>query len=135
MKYVTFYLDNKNFGIPIKNVISIERMTNLSSLPDQKSSQELIGITNYRGQVISIINTRSILGLQRNGDQLNEEIIIIHSDGLTIGLAVDKTNNIINCTDEEIHKVVIGCKETKVIQKYEDLIIIIDILSVLSKYN
>ncbi len=76
-EYATFYVSNEWFGIPASQVIEATEPVNIRSIPD--SSPLLLGILNFKGSVIPIINMSKLIGSENKSNILNQQIIVLES--------------------------------------------------------
>lgn len=60
-RWVTFKLDNENYGIDVMQVREVLRGTEISPVPG--APPFMLGIINLRGSVVAIIDTRSRFSL------------------------------------------------------------------------
>ncbi len=99
-KYLTFYIKNQVFGIPIADVVQITGMQEIEEVPEFPSYAK--GIINLRGIIVPIIDVR--LRLKKQEIEYNERtcIIVTNIEGLYIGFIVDSVNEVINIYNENI---------------------------------
>lgn len=101
-KYVTFKLDKEYYGIPIVNVLSIEKPRKTTRIPN--APDYVIGLINLRGDVIPVIDLRVKLGINQNCIDNNSRIIIVKEDDIVVGLMVDSSKEVLEIDDENIDK-------------------------------
>lgn len=99
-KYLTFWVDNQLFGMPIINIeqiVKIQEITQIPEFPDYAR-----GIINLRGNMIPVIDVR--LRLQKQSIPYGERtcIIIIKINNKLIGLIVDAVDEVTNIAEENI---------------------------------
>jgi len=93
-KYLTFHLDNEEYGIAILKVREIIGLMDITSVPQTPDFVQ--GVINLRGKIIPVIDLRSKFGLERA--EYNEQTCIIVVDvGMLMGLIVD--------TVQEVHDI------------------------------
>ncbi|MDI9496788.1 MAG: chemotaxis protein CheW [Bacillota bacterium] len=99
-KYLTFYIENQVFGIPIADVVQITGMQEIEEVPEFPSYAK--GIINLRGIIVPIIDVR--LRLKKQEIKYNERtcIIVTNIDGLYIGFIVDSVNEVTNIYNDNI---------------------------------
>lgn len=73
-KYVISKLGEEYYGLPIYNVISIEKMGKTTRVPN--APDHVTGVTNLRGEVIPVINLRRKLGMEEQEVDKNSRIVI-----------------------------------------------------------
>jgi len=135
-RYLEFSLGDERYSVPllsIKEVIPLPETTTLPNSPDY-----FIGIMNLRGQIISIVDLRKKLKITKSSQRLEEAVVIVDFEGLSIGLIVDSIERVIAFSDENLSEVPqiksqINVKYIKGIFKDKDsLTIILDLYNVLN---
>jgi len=105
-KYITFVLDEEEFGINILNVQEIIQKVKITKLPYNEAYVD--GVINLRGKVIPAIDLRTKLGMERAEINDRNCIIIVHSQHegkiITAGLRVDSVSEVIDIKEEEIEE-------------------------------
>lgn len=99
-QYVTFKVGEELFGVDIiavKEVISPRKVTSIPRTPDY-----LLGIINLRGEVISIIDLRVRFGVESRSTNRQSRIVVVVSNGIRMGLLVDKISSIMTLHPSEI---------------------------------
>jgi len=103
-KYLTFSLDNEEYGVGILKVKEIIGMMTITSVP--RTPEFVKGVINLRGKVIPIIDLR--LKFNMPAIQYSERtciiVVEIESDARTIsiGIVVDSVSEVLNIKKEEI---------------------------------
>ncbi len=99
-KYLTFRLDEEDYGLEIKHVkeiISIQKITDVPDLPDFVK-----GVINLRGQVIPTIDLRLRFALPAKEYDERTCIIITHMNEIPVGVIVDTVNEVLDIPAEMI---------------------------------
>lgn len=99
-KYLTFTLDEENYGIEIKNVteiIGIQKITRVPELPIYMK-----GIINLRGKIIPVIEVRLKFKKQSVNYDDRTCIIVVNIKDLPVGLIVDNVDEVLTIADENI---------------------------------
>ncbi len=89
---VIFKLKDDEFSIHINQIYEINRLPEITNIPNAKSFIE--GIINLRGDIIPVINMRKRLGYNEKEFDEFERVIIVDIDGNKTGLIVDKVDEI-----------------------------------------
>lgn len=99
-KYLTFWIEEQFFGIPIADVVQIVGMQTVTSIPEFPPYAK--GIINLRGEIIPVIDVRLRLG--KPEVQYNERtcIIVTHMEERSIGFIVDEVDSVMAIPDENI---------------------------------
>ena len=98
-RYISFSLGQEEYAIPllvVKEVIAIPDITPIPFTPSH-----FLGIMNLRGQVISVIDFRTKLGIKPSPGA-ETAIIICDLSPLTLGVVVDSINSVVAPLDSEL---------------------------------
>ena len=134
-KYVTFKLGKEYYGLSIENVLSIEKPSKTTRVPNVPAY--IIGLINLRGDVIPVIDLRVKLGMEKKQVDNDSRIIIVKEKGITVGLMVDSSKEVVDINKEDIDKPPTSDDNTildyvsGIGKKGERLIIILDSLKLL----
>lgn len=99
-KYLTFSLGVEAYAVPIRYVIEINRVLQITPVPDFPSYVD--GITNLRGKIIPIINLRRRLGLEVIDFTDTTCFMILSVEDAPFGLIVDSISEVVIIPDEDI---------------------------------
>ena len=98
--YLTFELAAEGYGLEIRNVIEIIGIQPVTRVPDMPA--HVIGVLNLRGKVIPIIDVRLRFNLELRDYDERTCIIVVDVDGNSVGLVVDKVNEVVDIPDSNI---------------------------------
>jgi len=105
-KYITFTLDNEEYGIPILNVREIIGMMKVTPIP--QTPRFVRGVVNLRGKVIPVIDLRTRFGLDFKETDDRTPIVVVELKGssglIQIGIVVDTVSEVIQVTREDIQQ-------------------------------
>jgi purine-binding chemotaxis protein CheW len=93
LQLVSFKIDNEEFGIDILNVKEINRMVNITKIPNTPDYVE--GIINLRGKIIPVVDLRTKLGMSKKGHDNNTRIVVADVEGRTVGFLVDSVREVL----------------------------------------
>ena len=93
LQLVTFTLRNEEYAVDILNVQEINRITEITQVPNSPSYVE--GVINLRGKVMPVINLRKKFGLEDKETDDTSRIIIMDIKGVTNGLVVDAVSEVL----------------------------------------
>ncbi len=99
-KYLTFDLDKQEYALDIQFVTEIIGLQKITNLPDMPAYVR--GVINLRGKVIPVIDIRIRFGLSEREYDERTCIIVIDIKDLTVGLIVDKVDEVIDLSDKQI---------------------------------
>lgn len=98
--YVIFRVGDNDFGIEIQYVISIEKVTEITCLPQMPDY--IKGITNIRGQMKGVIDAATLLFNQSIEIDESTRFLLLDIHQSDIALMVSKTNEILSIDEAEI---------------------------------
>lgn len=135
-QWSTFRLDKELYAIDVMSVQEVLRYTEITPVPG--APVFVLGIINLRGNVVTIIDTRSRFGLGPFDIDDNSRIIIVEIEGQVLGLLVDSVAEVVYIANNEIEKTPsVGNDEaSKYIQgvcnKNKELLILVELQSFVS---
>ncbi|PMC38684.1 chemotaxis protein CheW [Bacillus sp. UMB0899] len=135
LKVIVFQLQDEEYGIPVQQVRSIEKVQHITRVP--RTAPYIKGVINLRGVVTPIIDLRKRFGMQELEDTESTRMIIVSKEDIEVGFIVDSANDVIDIHSDIIEPApeVVGSVEVEYIQgvaKLEKrLIVMIDLEEVL----
>lgn len=96
-RWVTFRLANEVYGVEVERVREILKVNNI--LPVPGSPDFILGITNIRGNVVSVMDGRQRLNLGCTASELTDKsrmIILETEDDDVVAVVVDNVSDIID---------------------------------------
>lgn len=100
-RYLAFLLGKEHFAIPLLQVKEVIEMSSPTPIPQTPSYFK--GIINLRGQVISIVDLRSKLELEKLEDGPKAAIIILDLEpNLYLGVVVDRISSVLAFSREDM---------------------------------
>ncbi|MCK5680727.1 chemotaxis protein CheW, partial [bacterium] len=136
---VTFIVDKEEYGVRIMQVQEINRLEEITHVP--KSPAFIDGVTNLRGNVIPVLNIRTLFGLESRDQDDATRIIIVDIEGRRTGLRVDKVNEVLRLPKADIAPapgIVTGDNENRFIEgvcqlnQGKRMVLLLDINEILS---
>jgi purine-binding chemotaxis protein CheW len=104
-KYLSFKLDNEEYGLEILKVQEIVGTAGISPLP--RPSEHARGYIRLRGREVPVFSLRELFGLEQVQETEKNCVIIaevpVQGSPTTIGLIVDEVCEVLNIASEEIH--------------------------------
>lgn len=137
LQLVTFNLDNEEYAVDILKVQEINRMTEITRVPNSPAYVE--GVVNLRGKVIPVINIRTKFNLEAKESDSRSRIMIMDIEGITMGVVVDSVSEVLRIPGSIVEPTPpmaynISTEFMKGIAKFEDrLIILLDLDRMLGK--
>jgi len=93
LQLVTFKLEDDEFGVDILKVQEINRMMNITKIPNAPDFIE--GVINLRGKIIPIVDLRKKLGFPSKEYDKATRIIVIELEGIVLGFVVDSVSEVL----------------------------------------
>jgi purine-binding chemotaxis protein CheW len=137
LKIAIFKLKDEEYGLPISEVRSIERMQPITRVPS--TPQYIKGVINLRGVVTPIIDMRRRFDIQAEDYTDSTRIIIVGTPEMEAGLIVDAAKDVIDTDGDMIQPPpeVIGSIESDcikgVVKVNERLIILLNLEKALTR--
>ncbi|HHI94960.1 MAG TPA: purine-binding chemotaxis protein CheW [Gammaproteobacteria bacterium] len=136
LRWVTFRLENEKYGINVMQVQEVLRITEIAPVPGAPSY--VLGIINLRGNVVTVIDTRSRFGLASVETDDSSRVVIIESEEQVVGILVDSVAEVVDLQPSDIETAPnVGTEESaKFIQGVAshdgELLILVDLNKLLS---
>lgn len=99
-QYVSFVLNNEEYGVSILAVHEIIRFQDLTRIP--QSPKFVDGVLNLRGKVIPVINLRKKFDMDEKDSDGSTRIIVVDLEGRTVGMIVDEVKEVQLIETEQI---------------------------------
>jgi purine-binding chemotaxis protein CheW len=97
---VIFELGTENFGIDIASVEGINKMLEITKIPQSPAYME--GITNLRGSVLPVIDLSNRFGMPMQERNNETRIVVANIDGLKVGMIVSAVSEVLTIDDSII---------------------------------
>ncbi|MGR5066223.1 chemotaxis protein CheW [Photobacterium sp. DNB22_13_2] len=136
LQWVTFQLEDETYGINVMQVREVLRYSEIAPVPG--APDYVLGIINLRGNVVTVIDTRSRFGLMPGEISDNTRIVIIEAEKQVIGILVDSVAEVVYLRSSEVDSTPsVGTEESaKFIQGVSNrdgqLLILVDLNKLLS---
>lgn len=99
-RYLTFVLANQAFGVPIEVVREINRLTDITPVPQAPAF--VAGIINLRGRVIPVLDLRMKFGMTAAPFSKETCIVVIEHNDVQIGNIVDAVSGVVDFKADQI---------------------------------
>jgi chemotaxis signal transduction protein len=96
---LAFRLSTERFGIELARVVQVYSNLNCSPLPGARS--ELLGVTNLRGRIYSVVDLALILELSQQLEASQGYIVVVRHAGVEVGVRVDAVEQIEQLTPDQ----------------------------------
>ena len=130
-KYIVFKLKDQSFGVNVQQVISIERVQEITQVP--RTSDFIKGLMELRGETTPIIDLKERLQLAETNTTDESRILVVSVMDMQVGLIVDEATEVKDVDQTMIHpapKLVAGVHNTflKGVAKIDgNLLILLDL--------
>jgi len=92
-------LDNEWYGIDIANVVEVRECPKVFSIPH--TPDYIVGVVNLRGEILSIMDIRKLLGLSTASDD-QKHIVVIEKDSIKVGIRVNRADSVMTIPESDI---------------------------------
>lgn len=100
MKVVTFRLNDELYGVDVQQVLSIERMTHMTRVPNLPDYVK--GVINLRGIITPVIDLRERFEIETVEETKHTRMIIVSVEEIEVGLIVDAAQDVVDIPIEVI---------------------------------
>lgn len=125
-KLVVFRVADQQFALELSAVEKAVRIVEVSPLP--KSPEHILGIINYHGEIIPVINIRMLFNLPEREIELTDKLLIAQTSLRTPALWIDSVSEVIEIANDDIiksEKIFLGVEFVKSIFKLDNGIVFI----------
>lgn len=114
-QYATFFVEDLFFGIDVLKVQEVLRYQDMTAVPAAPDVIE--GLINLRGQIVTAIDMRRRLGLEKRAENESPMNMVVRSDDGVVSLLVDEIGDVLEVRAETYERV-----PTNVPREQRDLI-------------
>ena len=101
-RWITFRLGEEAYGIDVIQVREILRVFNVLPVPGAPS--HIMGITNIRGSVVTVIDGRKRFNLPSQEEDDDTRLIVLEFGDETAGVIVDSVSDVVDLPESSIDK-------------------------------
>jgi purine-binding chemotaxis protein CheW len=136
IQFVTFVLMDETYGINVMQVQEVLRVTEIAPVPGAPAY--VLGIINLRGNVVTVIDTRTRFGLPSAEMDDASRIIVIESEKQVVGILVDAVAEVVELREGDIDMAPnVGTEDSSryiqgVATREEGLLILVDLNKLLT---
>ena len=99
-RFMTFFLNDRAYGIPLRHVAEITPFRELNKLPHMPKAVE--GILDLRGRVVPVVNLRTRMALPPLDPSKTGTILVLDLAGTATGLLVDAVDAVVSIAQEDL---------------------------------
>lgn len=100
IKHVSFILNDEIYAINAARVNEVLRYTDITPVPGAPGF--ILGIINLRGNVVTVIDARTVFGLSREEVTPQSRIIVVEIEDFVLGVLVDRVAAVVDLNQHEI---------------------------------
>lgn len=99
-KYLIFSIGEENYGLPIRYVIEIINILEITTVPEQP--EHVKGLINLRGKILPVMDVR--LRFKKKEKEYDDRtcVVVIDVDGTSFGLIVDNVKEVASVGEDSI---------------------------------
>ncbi len=102
IELVTFQLANETYGIESRHVIEVFPLSQLTPLPGAKPP--VFGVTGWRGELLSVLDIRPILGVATTALNDLSRVIVLGETRAAFGVLADAVRELITLPVSEVRE-------------------------------
>ncbi len=99
-KIVLFSLDEPRYALPVSDVVRVVRAVEITPLP--KVPDVVLGVINFHGVIIPVIDIRKRFHLPQRDMQLEDQFIIARTSQRLMAIVVDSVNGVYQLEHHQI---------------------------------
>jgi len=123
---IVFTLGNQRYALPLPAVDRVVRMVAITPLP--KAPDIILGVVNFQGRIIPVINMRRRFNLPEKDIALTDQLVVAHTSRRPVALVVDAVHDVIAGLAQgliETENILLGIEYVDGVIKLEDGLILI----------
>jgi purine-binding chemotaxis protein CheW len=134
---VGFRVGRETYGVPIKLILEIVRVPEITAVPDAPDHIE--GVINLRGKIVSIIDLRKRFREKHITQSRHNRILIMELQGRLAGLVVDGASEVMEIPGSDVEPPPAGFQDSGLqcvtgVAKYGNrLVVLLDIAKLLQR--
>ncbi|MCW4015388.1 MAG: chemotaxis protein CheW [Candidatus Bathyarchaeota archaeon] len=134
VQIVNFTVGDVDYGVPVEQVREVRDFQAVTPVPGAPSYVE--GVTNLRGQIITVMDLRKRLNIEE-GEGAGEKIIVIEMGKAAVGVMVDTVTEVSTIAEADIERHIQVSKKLEnyvvgVAKQGEKLIVVMDLTKIIS---
>ncbi|PWV63255.1 chemotaxis protein CheW [Plasticicumulans acidivorans] len=102
-QFCTFYLAGLFFGVQVTKVQEVIRYQETTPIPLAPAT--VSGLINLRGQIVTAIDLRRVLGLEDRPGDMRPMNVVIHTDEGAVSLLVDKIGDVLHADVDSFERI------------------------------
>lgn len=121
---LVFRVDGREQALPVEHVVEVVRMVAATPLPEAPAW--VVGVIDFRGRVIPLIDVRRRLGALPREPDLATPIVVVRVGEVAAGLVVDEVVEVLALPDEAVDPPASATAVCRVARSGDRLILVLD---------
>lgn len=97
IKYVSFMLAAERYALSAAKINEVLRHTDITPVPG--SPDFILGIINLRGNVVTVVDARTMFGLESRPPTQQSRIVVVEIEDFIVGVLVDQVAAVVDLDD------------------------------------
>jgi purine-binding chemotaxis protein CheW len=93
-------LEDEWYGINIVDVVEVKICPKIFRIPH--TPDYVIGVVNLRGEILSVIDIRKLLGLSTTLSDDQKHIVVVERDSVKVGIRVDRAADVVSIPNSDV---------------------------------
>ncbi len=98
--WLTFFVDNETYAVGALQTQEVLQQNQVTPVPG--APPHILGVINVRGDIVTVVDTRTVIGCPRAEATKQTRIVLIDVHNETLGLLVDSVVEIVSIKDSEV---------------------------------
>lgn len=98
--FLSFAVEGRKYALPLASVSKIIHTVEITPLP--KAPRIVLGIINFYGRVIPVVNLRNRFGLPEREMELSDQLIVAETPARPVALLADRVDDVVQIDEQEI---------------------------------
>jgi purine-binding chemotaxis protein CheW len=99
--YILFAVAGTTYGLRSRDVAHVEMLDQVTAVPNAAAFVD--GVVFSRGQVVPALNLRARFGFERAPFDMKTRLVVVQTDGRSVGLIVDAAREFISLDAGAVH--------------------------------
>jgi purine-binding chemotaxis protein CheW len=110
-RFVVFQVGDDRYACPLENVAEISRIPTITPVP--RTPDFVVGVANLRGNVVSILDLKPLLGIPEDEDKPLSayRMLIITHEQLSAAFVVDRVEGVVAISESDLEPPLPGAPE------------------------
>ena len=136
IRLISFALGGESYCVDINDLKEVVKLPPVTRVPNTPDS--VVGVTNLRGEILSILDIRHLFGLAENGITDDSRLLVADMDGGVIGILVDGMRQTMDVRETDIQpplktlKGVMADHTRGHVRRDDDILVFLDLEKILS---